>query len=322
MKKKLSLLILFLISQNLLSNDLKISLNTNYKNFKPGQAIKIQVSLPPSSYLYIFVLKNDGSLNLLYPNREESDNLILEDTAKIPSPDKDYDFIAGDNYGVDSIFAVASRNRIAKLHKEKYQNTAVYKNIRAENLNWLRKITKHSHPDHWTFAETKIFISRDGISENSKLIPLKKNKPKTIVPIKSEEIFLSDEFMKGNFRLPENHFGESLRGKFVISKKEEEFSLTIIPYLDQRDSTCEYKILSNSKPVPVPKSFGNIEAEKLFCKMESLDSEKRLPWTEFKNIFIQYELSPSGKLKGNLWFIGANDKFNSRLSNLSARNPF
>ncbi len=322
MKKKLSLLLLFLISQNLLPNDLKISLNTSYKNFKPGQSIKLQVSLPPTSYLYIFVLKNDGSLNLLFPNREESDNLILEDTATIPNPEKDYEFIAGDNYGVDSIFAISSRNRIEKLHGEKYQNAALYKNIRAENLNWIRKITKYSHPDHWTFAETKIFISRDGVSENIKLIPLKKEKSKNIVPMKSEDKFLSEEFMTGNFRLPENLKDESVRGKFLVKKKDGEFFLTISPFLEQLDSSCEYRILSNSKPVRESKSFGNIEAEKLYCKMENLDSEKKIPWTEFKNIFIQYELMKGGKLKGNLWFISTNDKFNSRISNVSARNPF
>lgn len=327
MKKKFILLFL-VISLSLNANDLKISVDTNYKNFKPGQSIKVEVQLQATSYLYLLVLKTDGKIHLLYPNAEEFDNLILEDAVSLPSPTKNYEFIAGETYGMDTIFAIASRNRIQKLQQEKYYSTALYKNIKVGNWNWIKKIGANSHPDQWTFAETKIFISKDGISESTKTIVKKDTKEKNLESkkslfyYKSEKQFLAEEFMTGNFKLPETQSLLSGKGKFTVSKREDSFSLKIFPHRENLNQFCEYKIKSNLKPDLEKKIFGNIDAEITYCKLEELSLEEQNLWSAFRNIFLHYNYKDSKKITGNLWFISANDKFNSKLSKTDTRNPF
>ena len=147
MKRLLFLIPLFLLFANSpTSNEMGISLETNYRNYRPGQSIKINVKLPQAAYLYILTLQSNGNLNLLYPNEDEQDNMIFNEEIKIPDDSKDYEFLAGDTVGKDSIIAIASRNRIKKLHKSKYfldlktfsaslANGKIAGNIRIDNFS-------------------------------------------------------------------------------------------------------------------------------------------------------------------------------------------
>lgn len=313
---------------NLYSEEMKMDLSTNYKNFKPGQRIKIKVGLNGPYYLYLFVLQSDGKLNLLFPNEEEPDNLILEKQITIPSELKDYEFIAGDTYGMDTIFAISSRNRIKKLHKTKYKKKSIYKNIKNSDTHWLKKLTKKSPPEQWIYSDSKIFISKDGITEIEKQNIQKETKiittdSKKIVEEKKEiREFEKFEVYSGYFKIPEIIRKNSKKGFFQVFQYGSDFKIHIKPDPNSPIFFCEYKVNKFTKANKENLIYGNLEAKKTTCNINENDLDEKNFWTAFDEIFMEYNYKLSGNLKGSIWFLSENDKMNLKLSKLQARDEF
>ena len=270
MKRLLFLIPLFLLFANSpTSNEMGISLETNYRNYRPGQSIKINVKLPQAAYLYILTLQSNGNLNLLYPNEDEQDNMIFNEEIKIPDDSKDYEFLAGDTVGKDSIIAIASRNRIKKLHKSKYWIKPVYRNVNFTNMAWLKKLTKKLPPEQWVSADVNIFISRDGVTE-IKSQPNPKKDSKIITPSATDTItsasskekalheFSQNEVMHSFFKLPNSARSEgNKRGHFSIIRDPDlhTYKLKITPYLENPNDSCEYSVVSFTNPKKIKTTY-------------------------------------------------------------------
>ncbi len=322
------LFIWILLTVCLFSEEMKLDLTTNYKNFKPGQRIKINLKINGPYYIYLFVLQSDGKLNLLFPNEEEPDNLILENEITVPSNLKDYEFVAGDTYGMDSIYAIASRNRIKKLHKSKYQKKAIYKNIKHTDIYWIKKITKKTPLDQWVYQDSKIYISKDGIAENQKQNITKETKiittdSKNVIQEKKEiREFQKDEVYSGYFKIPEIARKNSKKGYFQVFKTGEDFKIVVRPDPNSPNIFCEFKVNKFTKANKQNQVYGNLEAKKTSCSLNENEIEEKEFWSPFNDVFMEYNYKISGNLKGTIWFLSENDKMNLKLSKLQARDEF
>lgn len=328
------LLLLFANSPS--SNDMGISLETNYRNYRPGQSVKINVKLPQAAYLYLLTLQSNGNLNLLYPNEDEQDNMIFNEEIKIPDDTKDYEFLAGDTLGKDTIIAIASRNRIKKLHKSKYWVKPIYRNVTPNNMAWLKKLTKKLPPEQWVSADVNIFISRDGVTE-IKNPPITKKDSKIITPSSSDspppvsakekisKEFSQNEVMHSFFKLPISiKTEENKRGYFSVTKDPDlnSYKLKVIPYLTSQNDFCEYSVVAITNPKKIKATYGTIEVVPGECSLKEATDEQKTFWKSITNFYIQYQYKKSGSLKGNIWLTGKDDKFNQKLTKPEVKDDF
>lgn len=337
MKRFLALIpLLFLFSSSPSSNDMGISLETNYRNYRPKQSIKINIKLPQAAYLYVLALQSDGSLTLLYPNEDEQDNMVFAEEIRIPDDAKDYEFLAGDVLGKDTIYAIASRNRIKKLHKSKYWKKPVYRNINPNNMSWLKKLTKKLPPEQWVSADVNIFISKDGVTEITSPSPPKKE-AKTITPSlsdtppkengtnKSKKEFAQGEVMHGYFKLPNSaRTSEDKRGYFSLHKDSDlnKYKLKIIPYLANSNDVCDYSVISFTDPRKIKGTYGTIEVVPGECILKEAGEEQKEFWKRITNFYLQYQFKKSGSLKGNIWLTGKDDKYNQKMIKPEVKDDF
>lgn len=320
-------LIFYFFYTFLYANDMSVGLETNYRNFKPGQPIKIKITTAQPSYVYLLVLQSDGKVNLLFPNKEENENMLLETSIQIPSEDKKYEFLAGDVYGMDVIYVIASRNRIKKLHKDKYFSKTVYKNIKYEDTSWLKKLTKHSPPDQWILAESPIFISKDGVNEQNKQNIKKESKiittdSKQVEEPKVKRELEEDEYLSGFFKLPENARLNNKKGYFQVRKDRNSYILKLIPYVQSPDEFCEFKITKFTAPKKNTIEHGFIDANSKSCNFEDMDPELKKFWDAFKTLYLQYHYKKSGNLKAVLWLTSPNDKYKLKATKTVVRDEF
>ncbi len=326
----------FLFASSPSSNDMGISLETNYRNYRPRQSIKINVKLPQAAYLYILTLQSDGNLNLLYPNEDDQDNMVFNEEIRIPDDTKDYEFLAGDVLGKDTVVAIASRNRIKKLHKAKYWTKPVYKNINPNNMAWLKKLTKKLPPEQWVSADVSIFISKDGVTEiTTPSTPKKESKiitpsnlestTKDIPTEKSKKEFLPQEVMHGFFKLPNSvKTADNKRGYFSIHKDPDlhTYKLKVLPYPSNKNDICDYSIVSFTNPRKVTGTYGTVEVVPGECILKETGEEQKEFWKKITNFYIQYQYKKSGSLKGNIWLTGKDDKYNQKMVKPEVKDDF
>lgn len=334
MKRFLILIpLLLLFSSSPSSNDMGISLETNYRNYRPGQSIKINVKLKQAAYLYILTLQSDGNLNLLYPNEDEQDNMIFNEEIRIPDDTKDYEFLAGEALGKDTIIAIASRNRIKKLHKAKYWIKPVYQGMSPNNLAWLKKLTKKLPPEQWVSADVSIFISKDGVTENTNTQPKKDSKiitannkdnpTKEISKIHAE--FSQNEVMHSYFKLPNSaRITGNKRGYFSVRKDTDlnTYKLKVIPYIANQNDFCEYSIVSFTNPKKVSATYGTIEVIPDECNLKEVGPDQKEFWKKITNFYLQYQFKKSGALKGNIWLTGGDAKYNQKMTKPEVKDDF
>lgn len=334
MKRFLVLIpLLLLFSSSPSSNDMGISLETNYRNYRPGQSIKINVRLKQAAYLYVLTLQSDGNLNLLYPNEDEQDNMIFNEEIKIPDESRDYEFLAGEALGKDTIIAIASRNRIKKLHKAKYWVKPVYRGMNSSNTAWLKKLTKKLPPEQWVSADVNIFISKDGVTEITSTQPKKESKvitannndnpPKELEKSKAE--FAQNEVMHGFFKLPDSaRTTGNKRGYFSIRKDPDlnTYKLKVIPYIANQNDFCEYSVVSFTNPKKVTATYGTIEVVPDECNLKHAGSDQKDFWKKITNFYLQYQFKKTGALKGNIWLTGGDTKYNQKMTKPEVKDDF
>lgn len=334
MKRFLILIpLLLFFSNSPSSNDMGISLETNYRNYRPGQSIKINVKLKQAAYLYLLTLQSDGNLHLLYPNEDEQDNMIFNEEIKIPDDSKDYEFLAGDTLGRDTIIAIASRNRIKKLHKAKYWVKPVYRGMSQNNSAWLKKITKKLPQEQWVSAEVNIFISKDGTTEviasqpkkESKIITANNSDNNAKQPEKIHAEFQPNEVMHSYFKLPNSaRTNGNKRGYFSVHKDPDlnKYRLKVIPYLSNPNDFCEYQVVSFTNPKKVSTTYGTIETIPDECNLKEAGQEQKDFWKKITNFYLQYQFKKTGGLKGNIWLTGGDNKFNQKMTKPEVKDDF
>lgn len=324
---------LFLFSNSPASNDMGVSIETNSRNYRPGQSIKIQVKLNQASYLYLLTLQGDGNLNLLYPNEDEQENMIFNEEIRIPDEKKDYEFLAGDRVGKDIIIAIASRNRIKKLHKAKYWAKPVATGMNQNNMLWLKKLTKRLPQDQWVSTEATIFVSRDGVTESNSTPTKKEAKvitanvvdstPKAIEQKNAE--FLQNEVLHGYFKLPNTaRVSGNKKGIISITKDFDlnTYKLRVTPYLNQMNDFCDYSVVSITNPRKTNATYGTVEVVPGECSLKEGTPDQKEFWKKITNFYIQYQYKKSGTLKGNVWLTGQDGKYNQKLSKLEVKDDF
>lgn len=310
-----------------------ISLETNYRNYRPGQSIKINIKLKQAAYLYLLTLQSDGNLNLLYPNEDEQDNMIFNEEIRIPDDAKDYEFLAGEAIGRDTIIAIASRNRIKKLHKAKYWVKPVYRGMNQNSSIWLKKITKKLPPEQWVSADVNIFISKDGTTETtatqtkkeSKIITANTSENSAKETEKPNAEFLQNEVMRGFFKLPNSvRSVGNKRGYFSIHKDLDlnTYKLKITPYITNQNDFCEYSVVSFTNPKKVSATYGTIEVVPGECNLKEASADQKEFWKKITNFYLQYQFKKSGSLKGNVWLTGGDTKYNQKMTKPEVKDDF
>lgn len=151
-------LLLFISFGQIFSESFQIHLTTiPAKKIKLYQPIHFKIS-NDTGYVYLFSYHNNGKLRLIFPNEDETYNLVKKKTFLIPSKRSNYEYIVSEPIGIETFVAVLSKEKVTSLHDKKYwtKSIKVQKNLKKEV--WLNELFKKMSKKNWTYSEVKIQI--------------------------------------------------------------------------------------------------------------------------------------------------------------------
>ncbi len=126
---------------------------TNKTVYTPKSLIFFKVELSKDSYIYILNQTTSGTIHLLFPNSEDSENYLMKGTYRIPSLKASYEFQVEEDTGEEIFYLIVSKVKISKLHSRNFRE-----NESLAKFQWLRRLTSDLHPLDWKIYEQKIKI--------------------------------------------------------------------------------------------------------------------------------------------------------------------
>ena len=113
----LSILILSLITAG---NQLEVSLWVDKEDaiYHPGENLTIYFAADRGCYLALYNVEQGGGVSQLFPPEDDDGWIRGGQTYQLPPEYADYDFAVSGPEGVETIIAMASRDRLPQLHDE------------------------------------------------------------------------------------------------------------------------------------------------------------------------------------------------------------
>jgi hypothetical protein len=113
----LSILILSLITAG---NQLEVSLWVDKEDaiYHPGENLTIYFAADRGCYLALYNVEQGGGVSQLFPPEDDDGWIRGGQTYQLPPEYADYDYAVSGPEGVETIIAVASRDRLPQLHDE------------------------------------------------------------------------------------------------------------------------------------------------------------------------------------------------------------
>ncbi|TGL88352.1 DUF4384 domain-containing protein [Leptospira congkakensis] len=91
----------------------KASIKSSKKIYKNSEPIHFEISVSETAYVYLLLIQNDGEIFTLFPNEEQTENLIESDMPlTIPNANANFVFTAGEPFGRDVIKLIASKEKM------------------------------------------------------------------------------------------------------------------------------------------------------------------------------------------------------------------
>ncbi|MDX1961043.1 MAG: DUF4384 domain-containing protein [Leptospiraceae bacterium] len=152
-KKFFYIVLIFLYSSTLQANE-KLKIRPNQNVLRSGERIFFKISTGREGYLYLLNLRSDGTLHLIFPNKDDSENFFEKGEIFIPTKNSVYEFRLEEDYGKEEYYIILSKKKIGKLHVRNFRE--------GESLNqkkhWLQRITSKLKSTDWSIAETKVEV--------------------------------------------------------------------------------------------------------------------------------------------------------------------
>lgn len=126
---------------------------TNRTIYTPKSLIFFKIALNKDSYIYILNQTVTGTIHLLFPNPEDSENYFTKGNYRIPNITASYEFQLEEDTGEEIFYLIVSKVKISKLHLRNFRE-----NESLAKTQWLRRFTSELHPLDWKIYEQKIKI--------------------------------------------------------------------------------------------------------------------------------------------------------------------
>lgn len=126
---------------------------TNKTVYVPKSLIFFKIQLNKDYYVYILNQTVSGTVHLLFPNSEDSENYFTKGSYRIPSLQANYEFQLEEDTGEEIFYLIVSKVKISKFHSRNFRE-----NESLAKAQWLRRFTSELHPLDWKIYEQKIKI--------------------------------------------------------------------------------------------------------------------------------------------------------------------
>ncbi len=127
--------------------------SVNRKSYTFGDLLFFRVLLQKDSYVYILNQQSSGSLHLLFPNSQDSENFFTKGSYRIPDLQAEYEFQIEDDIGEETFYLITSTRKISAFHIRNFrENESLYRS------QWLRRFTAELYPWEWKIYEVKVNI--------------------------------------------------------------------------------------------------------------------------------------------------------------------
>jgi len=127
--------------------------SVNRKSYTFGDLVFFRVVLQKDSYIYILNQQSSGSLHLLFPNSEDSENFFTKGIYRIPDLQSEYEFQVEEDVGEEIFYLIISTRKISSFHIRNFrENESLYR------PQWLRRFTSELYPWEWKIYEVKVNI--------------------------------------------------------------------------------------------------------------------------------------------------------------------
>jgi hypothetical protein len=126
---------------------------SNRASYSPFSPIFFQVYLQKDSFIYILNQPSGGTLHLVFPNPDDTENFFTKGEYRIPGKEAHYEIQLEEDLGEEIFYLIISRREIPYLHLRNFRDK--------ESLmspQWLRKITSDLYPWEWKILETKVLV--------------------------------------------------------------------------------------------------------------------------------------------------------------------
>lgn len=102
------------------SSSISVKLSPSKSKYKNNDPISFTAKVSEDAFLYLILIQNDGEIFSLYPNENQTNNLVKAgDTIVIPDKNSGVVFAAGEPFGTDRVKAIASKTKLNLFHTSK-----------------------------------------------------------------------------------------------------------------------------------------------------------------------------------------------------------
>ena len=143
---------------------LDIDIRTNKPRYKPEETLRIHLELNRDAYVYIYNVRPDGRVRLLFPNGFARNNYLTAGNHTLPATN-DYSLVVSEPLGVESLQAIASTTPlpIPDLSSQSLDEQAfpvLGQGIQEVKPDVEAIITETSPSEGWASAWTQFLVAR------------------------------------------------------------------------------------------------------------------------------------------------------------------
>jgi len=145
-------------------SSLNVDIRTNKPRYKPDESLKIHLELTKDAYVYIYDIRPDGQVTLLFPNGFAQNNYLTAGSHTLPAT-KDYSLVVDEPLGVESLQAIASTTPlpIPELSSQSLDEQAfpvIGEGIQEVKPDVEAMVQESAQPDDWATAWTQFLVAQ------------------------------------------------------------------------------------------------------------------------------------------------------------------
>lgn len=145
-------------------SSLNVDIRTNKPRYKPDESLRIHLTLNQDAYVYIYDIRPDGQVTLLFPNGFAQNNYLTAGSHTLPATN-DYSLVVDEPLGVESLQAIASTTPlpIPELSSQSLDEQAfpvIGEGIQEVKPDVEAMVQESAQPDDWATAWTQFLVAQ------------------------------------------------------------------------------------------------------------------------------------------------------------------
>ncbi len=146
------------------ASPLEVDIRTNKPRYQPDESLKIHLQVNQDAYVYIYDIRPDGRVTLLFPNGFAQNNYLNAGRHTLPATN-DYSLVVDEPLGVESLQAIASKTPLpmAELSSQGFDEEAfplIGEDIETVKPDVKATIQKTAQSDAWATAWTQFLVAQ------------------------------------------------------------------------------------------------------------------------------------------------------------------